>query len=187
MKLSLPLKAPCSQCSATNSQEICYEEMTPNLWGLILILIALAMYGLFGFFAILILCLGTLLFRKRHLVLKCSKCQKVQTLCQIDEHKLHIFIKHNKHRFVHINFDDELAKLDLSCLKLDDFINDQWNCNICDEQNPGHFYVCWNCCNPRTEHTGHTGIGEQYQSAPKIMLSNGLSPNEIRFDKNHTK
>ena len=187
MKVSISLKAPCTQCSKNDSQEICYEEMSPNLWGLILIFVALVLYGFYGFFAILILCVGTLLFRKRHLVLKCNSCSKVQNLCPLDEAKLNNFIKFNKHRFVHINFDKELKPLKLSCLQLDDFISNQWQCRTCDEENPGHFYVCWNCCNDRQDLDSHITITEKYQSTPQVILSNGLSPNEIRFDKNHFK
>jgi hypothetical protein len=160
--------------------------MAPNAWGLVLILIALALYGFFGFFAILILCLGTLLFRKRNLILKCNHCSKVQSLCQLDQYKLNLFVKQNKHRFANMNFDDELHRLDLSCLKLDDFITEEWECTTCGESNPGHFYVCWNCCNHRENQPPQEGIEQQYQAPPKLMLSNGLSPNEIRFDKNHT-
>ena len=86
-----------------------------------------------------------------------------------------------------MNFDVELQALQLSCLKLDEFINAQWNCNTCEESNPGHFFICWNCCNPRSDQALNEGIDEQYQASPKVMLSNGLSPNEIRVDKDHTK
>ncbi len=71
-------------------------------------------------------------------------------------------------------------------LEFDTIIAQQWNCTYCEEENPGHFHVCWNCSNQRIP-PGIEMREELYGPSPTNMLSNPLSSNEIRFDKNHLK
>jgi hypothetical protein len=184
MKVKIPVHAHCSQCFKENSQEFTYEQMGPNIAGLIIITLALFMYGFFGLFSILILCFGTLLFRRRHLILICHSCKKAQSLDIHDKNLLNQFIKQNQHRFLSLDMDNELKKMHLHCLEFDKIIAEQWNCHYCEEENPGHFHVCWNCSNQRTP-PGIEFKESLYGPAPSNMLANPLSPNEIRFDKNH--
>ena len=184
MKVNIPVKARCSQCFKEDSQEYTYEQMGPNISVLIIFVIALFMYGIFGFLSIILLCFGTLLFRKRNLILICHNCKKAQSLDMHDKSLLNQFIKNKQHQFLSVDIDEELKQMNLHSLEFDEVIATQWDCTFCAEDNPGHFHICWNCSNTRLPPSIEMK-DDLYGPSPQNMLSNPLSPNEIRFDKNH--